>query len=478
MAGTTSYLSVQATSPEGSSAWSNELNAQPNALAPAAPYLTSIVGSASVTSSAAIDPAATSYRFYRRTPNHDWLALPSSLTPRLSEPAQTSIEVKYAIQTVSADGVSNWDIGAWLVPDVNAPPAPNILSVVPGNGRVVVSFTPVLNAASYTLSTAPTAGGPFTPISSSYETFDDSVTLSGTNGLPLFVAIRATSSVQGDASALASATPAANLPTVPTPSSAAGFEGIQLDWAPVTGATAYRLFRRFPTTQWRPLVTVSTPGWRDLAVENGESPQYELQVVNVNGSSGRSLAPARLVDATLPPVPTNVRAQVGLSAIQISWDPLAGATGYRAELSTNFGVSSYTACYPTGLWETRCPVAATNAQETWVRVYAVNPVGSGLASAWITGLTPSATRPSSTGLTATPQPTPGTVRLTWSAVASASSYRVYRRPSAGPVTQVTEVATTTYDDTQLASGGYVYYLEAVNAVGPGVWTQPTPATVP
>ena len=68
----------------------------------------------------------------------------------------------------------------------------------------------------------------------------------------------------------------------------------------------------------------------------------------------------------------------------------------------------------------------------------------------------------------------GGVRLTWSGVAGATGYRVWRRTSTGsPYTALTAspVTATSYTDVQAGgSGTYLYVVTAVNGNGEGPYS--------
>jgi hypothetical protein len=90
-----------------------------------------------------------------------------------------------------------------------------------------------------------------------------------------------------------------------------------------------------------------------------------------------------------------------------------------------------------------------------------------------------ATLPTTPAPSAVALATPGSVRVSWAAVPTATSYKVYRRLSTGAPALLPLATTSPFDDTGLTSGAtYVYYVQAVNGVGPGAWSSPDTVVAP
>ena len=166
---------------------------------------------------------------------------------------------------------------------------------------------------------------------------------------------------------------------------------------------------------------------------------------------------------TAPDMPTGVSAvAASSSSINISWNSVIGATGYRIYRSTStstfteVGTSETTSYSDTGL----------NASITYYyRVAAYNSNGTGVQSntvnAKILPDTP-------TGVTATAESS-SSITVRWSSVTGTTGYRVYRSTSStGTFSEVGISTTTSYTDNGLTGyTTYYYRVAAYNVHGTG-----------
>jgi fibronectin type 3 domain-containing protein len=310
--------------------------------------------------------------------------------------------------------------------------------------------------------------------------FDTRVMVVRPNGMPVAATVLAYhSNVAGTLSAQPVATPSALLPPAPPVTQAPGNEAMAVEWTDVSGATSYRVYRRAPGAEWKLRVTVTASAFTDTDVQNGERYTYAVQPVNASGPGSWGFTNIiSTASASIPRAPDDVQVQPGNGALQVDWAPVAGATQYNLYTgSSQLGPFTYVGSTGDRL-ENRGQVPATNGVATWVVVSAYGAGVNGVASAEVSGIA-SAALPGQPSGSATATMTPGSVLLTWSPVSGAIDYRIHRRPANGGVTVLTTTATTTHTDTGLTTGGaYVYYVEARNAAGYGVWSVPLPVTAP
>jgi len=169
--------------------------------------------------------------------------------------------------------------------------------------------------------------------------------------------------------------------------------------------------------------------------------------VNSNEVQARSVASFSISSTSSP----------SSTSIQVNWPAATGATAYDVKYGTSSGsyttVANQTSPYTiTGL--------VTNTTY-YIVVTGKNTTGSGSST----------TSPEVTQITALSAPaslaasaTPGSVSLTWGAVAGATSYKVYRGTTSGSHSEIANgVATNTYTDSTAANGTtYFYVVKAFN----------------
>ncbi len=140
------------------------------------------------------------------------------------------------------------------------------------------------------------------------------------------------------------------------------------------------------------------------------------------------------------------------TSLTVTWPATTGATAYDVRYGTATGsygttVSGQTSPYTiTGL---------TSGSTYYVVVRARNAVGTGanVQTAELSAVTPLA---APAGLAATA--TPGSVALTWSAVATATNYRIYRGTTSGALTLLASAnVPTSYTDNTAANGTTYFY---------------------
>ena len=169
-----------------------------------------------------------------------------------------------------------------------------------------------------------------------------------------------------------------------------------------------------------------------------------------------------------PPTPTSPLAQGATStSINVLWSAAPGATSYNIYRSTTSGAETSIA---TGI----VPASYTDSGLTtgttyYYKIAAVNSHGTSALSAE-TSCAPGIPG-TVTGVTATPAS--GQVTLSWTAVAGASNYNIYRGTTshAEGSNSIASPTGTTFVDTGLTNGTTYYYtVGAQNVAGYGPWS--------
>ena len=264
--------------------------------------------------------------------------------------------------------------------------------------------------------------------------------------------------------------------TIPAPTNIVAIAqdsySIKVSWAKVANVDGYHVYRANSSSgTYENVGTVSsgsTVNYVDTGLEAGRT--YFYKVCAYKGADTSSLSSYDYV-ATPLPKPTNVSAVGKSKAIEVSWNPVTGATGYyvyRAAVATDpyMKVGTITSGSVT-VWEN----TGLSANKTYYyKVSAYNDSGEGSKSNYTSATTLSGSVPSvPTGVNAKGVDN-SSIEVSWNKVTDANGYHVYR--SVGNdlnyqnINTIDSGDTTTYKNTNLESGTEYYYrVTAYNANG-------------
>ncbi len=162
-------------------------------------------------------------------------------------------------------------------------------------------------------------------------------------------------------------------------------------------------------------------------------------------------------------IPGSVSATDGTSTanVTVTWSAAAGASGYRVFRAVGAGIGTQIGTTTTPLAFVDATAVAGTSYTYWVKTITAN--GDSVASAVNTGWRNVAVP---TGVAATDGTLTTGVTVTWTAVAGATGYRVYRAIGTGAATQIGLPTTNTYTDTTAVAGTvYTYSVRARTAAG-------------
>lgn len=251
-------------------------------------------------------------------------------------------------------------------------------------------------------------------------------------------------------------------------------KGIRVRWQKAAGATGYRIYRK-TTGSWETVADVGdVDNWlNNSGVASGT--KYTYTVRSLIGGNVRSDFDKKGVSATWTSgiAPGNIAAPKLIAAV-------AEGTGLRVTWNAVFGASGYRVYRKTGKenWKTLVNVSGTSyldnatnpGQVYYYTVRCLNAAGDQISAYDKNGVKGSWTAPTPGNL-ATPilqsiKSTVGGVTVTWSAVPSASGYRVYRKTDGTGWKGIADTTDTSYTDGS-ASGSQVYYytVRAKDATG-------------
>lgn len=112
-----------------------------------------------------------------------------------------------------------------------------------------------------------------------------------------------------------------------------GSEQVTLNWDPVDGASAYRVYQRTGTGLLQAIGDSAGGPYLVEYLSNGQTYHFAVQAEN-NGALGPFSAEVQATPELPLGTPGNVQASPGSQQIALSWDPVAGADGYRILYAT------------------------------------------------------------------------------------------------------------------------------------------------
>jgi len=240
---------------------------------------------------------------------------------------------------------------------------------------------------------------------------------------------------------------------------------ITIGWGSVSGSTGYYIYRSTTTVgPYERIGSSTSTSYTDNNLSDGTTYYYRISGYNNGGEGSQSYY---INATTLPIAPTSVTATANsTTSITISWSSVKGATGYRIYRSTassdtyeQIGTSSTTSYTNSGL---------TAGTTYYYKVSAYNNGGESFQSSVISATTSLVIPSSVTGMMVTANSTTS-ITISWSSVAGATGYRIYRSTtSSGVYEQIGTSVATTYENTGLKENtAYFYKVSAYNSGGEG-----------
>ncbi|NBX37700.1 MAG: hypothetical protein EBR10_10850, partial [Planctomycetes bacterium] len=227
---------------------------------------------------------------------------------------------------------------------------------------------------------------------------------------------------------------------------------VRVSWQAAEGALLYRVFLN---DEVEPIGEVSGLFFEDMSAPIGVNRTYRVRAVRVAVVSEPSL-PA--IGWRAPEAPLSVQASDGTSSahVLISWSAVEAATGYKIFRAQGVQV-------PIEIGEVEEETSFLDTQATpgvtyVYRVRAVTPAGLGPMSAADTGSRASNVA-TPTGLNATDGTLTTAVQITWTGVANATNYRVYRDGNEQPL--ATTAQASFLDISAVPGQQYSYLVRAV-----------------
>lgn len=225
---------------------------------------------------------------------------------------------------------------------------------------------------------------------------------------------------------------------------------VTLDWSDTAGATSYNVYRGTVSGTYAQIAGPIAPStYIDSTVTDGTSYFYVVTATNGSESANSSEISSRPIsNFTL----TSVTAPSPTSLV-VTWPATTGAATYDIRYGTSTGT------YTTTLTNRTSPSTITGligGTTYYVQVIARNAVGTGSST---NSNELSATTPVGPPIGVAATPATGQITINWTAMAGASSYKVYRGTVSGTYSLLQSgIVTTNYVDNTVTSGTQYYYV--------------------
>ena len=250
----------------------------------------------------------------------------------------------------------------------------------------------------------------------------------------------------------------------------AGNGRVTVSWLGSLGATGFQVKRSTSPGVHPTIFTAAASPFVDTSAQNGTTYYY---VVSAMKGTLESLDSHEVSATPLAP-PTSLVATAGVGRITLSWQPAAGATGYRIKRGQSPG--AYTSFFVT----TAPPFADLAVLDGTTYYYAVTTLSGtneSENSAEASASTPLAP-PTDVAATASA----GQVQLTWTPSSGATSYLIRRGTTSGVYGNQFSATTAPFVDDTVANGTtYFYVVLASNLQGqsaPSAEVSATPLAAP
>jgi fibronectin type 3 domain-containing protein len=221
---------------------------------------------------------------------------------------------------------------------INQKPA-QITGVVatPSDTKVQLTWTATTAATAYRVRRGTVSGGPYSTVAT--VSAANWLNTGLTNGTTYYYVVAGTNILgDGPNSVQTPATPFAVIPGQPTGLVAKGGDAkVTLTWNATLNASFYRVRRS--TTSGGPYTTIASVTnniFGNTGLTNGTTYYYVVAGASSAGT-GPNSAEANAKPIALPPAPTGLTATPGAGKITLTWNPAAGATGYRVRRSAVSG---------------------------------------------------------------------------------------------------------------------------------------------
>ena len=401
---------------------------------------------------------ATGYQLYRKTGSGSWAKIATitdgSASYTDSSGLSSGTEYTYTVRAQNSKGLSHYLAGR----SVTKLDIPELSSAVCSNGAVHVSWQKVAGASAYRVYRK-TAGSGWTRIADltggSVTSYDDTNVKDNTTYTYTVKAIKGSSSSYYSTVGISCLYLAP-----PTISSLANAQdGITLHWNAVPNAVSYHIYRKSGSSSWIRIASVSgsSTSYTDTSdLASGTKYTYTLRV-QCDSSTSSYLSGTSILYLGTPSL-TSAVCQNG--SIRVTWEKVAGASGYRIyRKAANASGWTRIADLSGGSVTSYDDTGVKNNTSYTYTVKAINGSSgsyystTGISRLYLTPPAISSISKTSSGIV-----------LHWKPIEGATGYQIYRKTDTTSWVRVDTVSNvTSYTDSSSLTSGtkYTYTLRAI-----------------
>lgn len=260
-----------------------------------------------------------------------------------------------------------------------------------------------------------------------------------------------------------------------------GYNSVKVNWKSVTGATAYRVYRKYGSEKWSLITTVkgnSSVTYTDTTCTTGIAYTYTVRaVVSADGNSSVGGYNATGVTATpLPAKPALIAATpTAYNTINVSWKAVTGSTHYYIYRKTGSENWKYLGKVTKAYTQYSDKTCLTGTQYTYTVRAVVERNGQAYRGGYYADGVSGTTSLSTPALKSAVSTKTDCITLTYGKVPGASGYIIYRKTSGSGyknIAVLTNSSVTSYTDkTALCGNVFTYTVKAyINVNGKNVYS--------
>ena len=250
--------------------------------------------------------------------------------------------------------------------------------------------------------------------------------------------------------------------------------GIRFKWKKVSGAAGYKIYRKSGSGSWAGLTSVGDVAeYLDTSVSSGVKYTYTVRALNsggniISGYNNTGVSATWTKAAYSVATPKLVGAVAKGSGIEVTWQAVSGAGGYRIYRKTGSGGWSVLTDVSGGSTTSYQDNTAASGKTYSYTVRVLNSSGvvvsdydkNGVSGSWNSGSTGNLAAP----VLKDPAPKTNGVQVNWNAVSGATGYRIYRKTASTSWAKIADVgAVTSYIDTSAQNNTkYTYTVRCLD----------------
>ena len=416
---------------------------------------------------------ASGYRVYRRTAGTGWSAIgDTTATSYKDNKAKEKVTYTYTVRAKDSNGkiASNYNgtgvSAAWNSSSAGLIATPKLVSATAEETGIRVKWNKVSGADGYRVYRKTTGNWSTLVTLGNVNNYLDTSAKSGTKytytvRCMISGSIRSDYDSKGVSATWTSAIAPGNIAAPKLIAAVAEGSGIRVTWNAVSGAAAYKVYRKNGDSGWKALVNVNDTKYLDNATNAGEVYTYTVRCLNASGTVISSYDKTGVSGSWKAPTPGNLATPIlgdatsKVNGVLVTWGAVTGADGYRIYRKTES--SGWSAIgETTGTSFTDTSAAGGTTYYYTVRAMSGGKVASGYDSAGkkiVFYATPKLTGAQSVA---------SGVQITWNASKGAPMYLVYKKDGSSWKRLGTTTGTSYIDRAVVAGTAYTYTVRVVS----------------